>query len=179
MKKISVILICLSIIFVFAGCRNAENEIEPTPTAAADPNQDEQDAADENNGSQDENEVVGKAQLYEGIYFDDRRFGENNLMNYCEVEISNITDTSFDFTVYEVSEPEGEEKKEVIFLTNTAVFIDDGSSAAYYGDEYTLKFTFPNNHNAEPVVTDMEISGFEPLEGNTYVNNGIPGHEFG
>lgn len=185
MKKISVILICLSVIFILVGCSN-KNESKSTSTAAGQSSVDEkkekdneQAVKDENKTPQNEDKVIGKVKLFDGIYFDDRRFGDNILKNYCEIEISNITDTSFDFTVYEVNGPEGEKNRKVIFLTNTAVFIDDGMKAAFYGKKYTLDFTFPNKHNAEPIVTDIEISGFEPLEGRTYVNNGIPGHEFG
>lgn len=121
--------------------------------------------------------AIGKVKLYEGTYFDDRRFGDNVLESYCEIAISNITDTSFDFTIYQLDSKTKEKK--VIFLKNTALFIGDGTTAAFYGKSYTLNFTFPNNHGAYPIVTDMKISGFEPLEGKTYVNNGIPGHEFG
>lgn len=135
---------------------------------------------DKNNASEKITKVNSKVKLYEGTYFDNRRFGENTLNNYCEVVISNITNTSFDFTVYEVNASDGKkENKKVIFIKNTAVFIGDGTKAAFYGKDYTLNFAFPNNHNAYPVVTDIEISGFEPLKGKTYVNNGIPGHEFG
>ena len=67
----------------------------------------------------------------------------------------------------------------MIFLKNTAVFTGTGTEAAFYGKDYTLSFTFPDNHRAYPVVTDMQVSGFKKLEGKTYVNNSIPGHEFG
>ncbi len=201
MKKISVILICLSFIFIFVDCSSYKNESKSISAAAgqssvdekketdinntnsvqspAGPSQNRQAVKDKNNVSQNKNEVIGKVKLYEGSYFDEGRFGDTILKNYCEVKISNITDTSFHFTVYEVNEAEGEKNKKVIFLTNTAVFIGDGMKAAFYGNKYTLNFTFPNKHNAEPIVTDIEISGFEPLEGKTYVNNRIPGHEFG
>ena len=130
--------------------------------------------------SQKITKVNSKVKLYDGAYFDNRRFRDNILKNYCEVVISNVTNTSFDFTVYEVNKLDGKkENKKVIFLTNTAVFTGDGMKATFYGNNYTLNFTFPNNHNAYPAVTDIEISGFKPLEGKTYVNNGIPGHEFG
>lgn len=131
---------------------------------------------DKDNASVQTAKVSGKVKLYEGIYFDDRRFGDNILESSCEVVISNIKDTSFDFTIYQVNAKT--KNKKVIFLTNTAIFIGDGTKAAFYGKNYTLNFTFPNNHRAYPVVTDMMISGFAPLEGKTYVNNGIPGHEF-
>ena len=131
-----------------------------------------------NNTSPETVKVKSKVKLYEGTYFDDKRFGENMLKTYCEVVISNVTDNSFDFTVYQVVDAAKGEKK-VIFLKNTAVFIGDGTKAAFNGKNYTINFAFPNYHRAYPVVTDMEISGFPPLEGNDYVNNGIPGHEFG
>lgn len=142
-------------------------------------NPNEQVVKDKNNVSQKITKVNSKVKLYNGIYFDDRRFGDNILKNYCEVVISNVTNTSFDFTVYEVNVVDGKKDKKVIFLRNTAVFTGDGTKATFYGNDYTLSFTFPNYHNAYPVVTDMKISGFKPLEGKTYVNNGIPGHEFG
>lgn len=136
------------------------------------------DENNKNNLSLETAKVSGKVKLYQGAYFDDSCFGENILKTFCEVVISNVKDTSFDFTIYQVIDAEKGEKK-VIFLTNTAIFIGDGTKAAFFGKKYTLNFTFPNNHGAYPVVTDMKVSGFEPLEGKTYVNNGIPGHEFG
>ena len=154
---------------------NDTNSIQSTEI-----NPNEQVIKNKNNVSQKITKVNSKVKLYEGIYFDARRYGENILKNYCEVVISNITNTSFDFTVYEVNKLDGKkEDKKVIFLTNTAVFTGDGMKATFYGKNYTLNFTFPNYHHAYPAVTDMEISGFEPLKGKTYVNNGIPGHEFG
>ncbi|MGH4138351.1 hypothetical protein [Clostridium sp.] len=141
---------------------------------------DEQVVKDKNNVSQKITKVSSKVKLYDGTYFDDNCFGDNILKNYCEVVISNITNTSFDFTVYKINVVDGKkENKKAIILTNTAVFTGDGNTASFYGNSYTLNFTFPNNHGAYPAVTDMQISGFRPLEGKTYVNNGIPGHEFG
>lgn len=140
-------------------------------------NSNEKAVKDENNTAPKTTKAIAKVKLYEGIYFDGKRFGENTLKGYCEVEITNVTNTSFDFTVYQVNEDTKERK--VIFLKNTAIFIEDGTKAAFYGKSYTLNFTFPNGHLAQPVVTDMNITGFGPLEGKTYVNNTIPGHEFG
>lgn len=153
---------------------NNANSTQSTKTSP-----DKQVAKDKNNVSQKITKVNSKVKLYNGTYFDDRRFGDNILKNYCEVVISNVTNTSFDFTVYEVNVVDGKKDKKVIFLRNTAVFTGDGTKATFYGKDYTLNFTFPNYHNAYPVVTGMKISGFKPLEGKTYVNNGIPGHEFG
>lgn len=139
----------------------------------------------EQEAKQEKREAVkAQVQLYEGIYRDQREFGEDGYpFTYCEVAISNITESSFDFTVnethYDLTQDGGSEvTNNVIFLTNTAVFIGDGTEAAFYGHDYTLHFSFPDYHSAYPSVTDMEISGFEPLEGNIYVNNKVPGHEF-
>lgn len=126
----------------------------------------------------DTTNIKGKVKLYTGIYFDNKRFGDNPIKKYYEIVISNVKDTSFDFTIYKVSDEE-KEVKEVAFATNTAVFTGDGTKAVFSGKNYTLNFTFPDYHRAYPAVTDMEVSGFTPLEGNTYVNNTIPGHEFG
>lgn len=153
---------------------NDTNSVHPSKI-----NPNEQEVKYKNNISQKITPVTSKVKLYTGTYFDDKRFGENTLKNYCEVVISNVTSTSFDFTIYEVNELDYKKNKNVIFLTNTAIFTGDGMRANFYGNNYTLNFTFPNNHHASPIVTDIEISGFKPLEGNTYVNNGIPGHEFG
>lgn len=124
--------------------------------------------------------VSSKVKLYEGIYFDDEVYKSTDhlLKQYYEIAISNVKATSFDFTIYKMIDSEKKIKK-VVFLTNTAVFTDNGTKAAFYGKNYTLHFTFPNYHHAYPIVTDMEVSGFKELEGKTYVNNAIPGHEFG
>ncbi len=133
----------------------------------------------DNNFQEKKDTVKSKVKLYEGTYFDDKVFGENALRNYCEIEISNITDTSFDFTVYEVNVSDEKEDRKIIFNKNTAVFTGSGTEAAFYGKDYTITFKFPDNHLAYPIVTDIQVSGFGALEDGTYVNNNIPGHEFG
>lgn len=124
---------------------------------------------------------TAKVQVYEGCYFDSNIFGDSDRADfpktYCEIIVSNVTDTSFDFTVNEVNYVT--EERELIFQKNTAIFIGDGTEAIFYGTDYTLSFTFPDYHEAYPVATDMEITGFEKLEGKTYTNSSIPGHEFG
>lgn len=124
--------------------------------------------------------ISGKVKLYEGTYFDNAVYGspEHLLKQYYEIAISNVKDTSFDFTVYKMLDSEKKIKK-VVFLTNTAVFTDDGTKATFTGKNYTIHFTFPDYHHAYPAVTDIEVSGFKELEGKTFVNNAIPGHEFG
>ena len=144
---------------------------------------DDAEAPEENHDS--ESAVSAKVQLYEGTYFDSvlTGFDEEKIVDglyieddYCEVDISNITDTSFDFTAYRVGGMTGE--RSLIFKKHTAEFTDGGMSAVYNGDEYTLYFEFPDNHASHPVVTDIVISGFPPLEAATFVNNNIPGHGF-
>lgn len=189
MKKNLVLILCLSLIFILVGCNSdkkanksiqATNENQTLEDGSKDINNPIQATKDKNNDSQKITKVNSKVKLYDGTYFDDSCFGDSILKNYCEVVISNVTNTSFDFTVYEVNLVDGKKgNKKVVFLTNTAVFTGDGMEATFYGKNYTLNFTFSNYHGAYPAVTDMEISGFKPLEGKTYVNNGIPGHEFG
>lgn len=116
--------------------------------------------------------------LYEGTYFAEevyRTSADGSGGSYCEIDVSNITDTSFDFTVYEVDGLE----RSMIFKTHTAVFQGDGTTAVYNGKEYTLNFTFPDGHGSLPDVTEIVVTGFAPLEGEVYLNNSVPGHEFG
>lgn len=169
MKTKLVSILCISMIFILAGCSTSDKKVNDKRT--------EENL--DNNLQNEKDTIKSKVKLYEGTYFDDKCFGENALRDYCEIEISNVTDTSFDFTVYEVNMSEEKEDKNIIFNKNTAVFEGSGAEAAFYGTDYTLSFTFPDNHLVYPIVTDMQVSGFKPLEGGTYVNNSIPGHEFG
>lgn len=125
--------------------------------------------------------VTAKIQVYEGLYYDEATYRDVNRegysSNYCEVIVSNVTDTSFDFTIYDCDY--NADEREVIFNTNTAIFVGDGMEAVFYGNDYTLNFTFPNGHNSYPAATEMMVSGFESVEGHTFLNNAIPGHEFG
>lgn len=160
MKKKLILIIYLILILILVGCNSDKKEnisIKP--------------ANDQNKVDEKKETVKSKIELYEGTYWDKRHLGDNdlNLKNYCEVVISNVTNTSFDFAVYEVDKET--ENRKIIFLKNTAVFTEEGTKADFYGKEYTLNFTFQS-------ITEIKISGFKPLEGNTYLNNSIPGHEF-
>lgn len=191
MKKNLVLTLCLSLIFILVGCNSDKNTTKLIQDTNAQNNSNEKKDTDLNdknsthsteitpnkqavqNNNDDPQKITkinSKVKLYEGTYWDERCLGDNglNLKNYCEVAISNVTSTSFDFTIYEVDRKT--ENKKVIFLTNTAVFMEDGKLANFYGNTYTLNFTFPS-------ITEIKISGFEPLEGKTYLNNKIPGHE--
>lgn len=175
MKKNLVLALCLSLTITLAGCNSNDKTNKSTQTT----NDQKNTSQTTNDASEEITKVNSKVKLYEGTYFDDRCYGENELTNYCEVEISNISNTTFDFTVYELNMSDGKKDKKVVFAKNTAFFIEDGMKAAFKGKEYSLNFAFPDNHKAFPVVTDMKISGFKQLEGKTYVNNKIPGYEFG
>ncbi|MCY6960640.1 hypothetical protein [Clostridium brassicae] len=151
------------------------NSIQSTKTS---PNK--QVVKDKNNVSEKITKVNSKIKLYKGTYFDDSVYRDTTLKKYCEVVISNVTNTSFDFTAYQVNVlSTGKKSRKAIFLKNTAVFTEDGTKAIFHGKNYTLNFTFPNYHGAYPIATDMKISGCKPLAGKNFVNNGIPGHEFG
>lgn len=148
---------------------------------------DENTAKDNTSTSSTGSESVKAAlKLYEATYFDESVYGVEDEKiidgvyqpdDYYNVDISNVTDTAFDFTIYKVDGKT--EDRSLIFKKHTAIFTGDGTTAAYNGEKYTLNFTFPDLHGAHPDIADMQISGFAPLNGVTLVYNQIPGHEFG
>lgn len=158
---------------------SGSNSDSSAQNAAADSAQNSDSSSAAANSDTEEG-VKAKVKMYEGEYFDEILYSyvdsEVEFSPYCEFHISNVTDTSFDFEIYEVGE---KEKKTLIFKKHTAVFTGDGMQAVYNGNEYTLSFTFPDERNAYPDVVDLRVSGFAPVEGRTYVNNMVPGHEFG
>ena len=187
---------------------DAQEETGQTETTAGDSGQEQQSGASDNTAetagsaqtaddsqeaaaqspdsgteSQEEIGVPAKVRIYEATYFAEAVYRNVNLESsewppYCEIDISNVTDTSFDFTVYERTF-DGEPQRNLIFKTHTAVFNGDGTTAVYNGQEYTLNFTFPNDRHSLPDVTEIQVTGFAPLEGETYLYNQVPGHEFG
>ena len=92
--------------------------------------------------------------------------------------VSNVTQTTFDFTIYKISPDPDKEVSELVFRTHTAVFTGSGDTARYDGEKYTLNFSFPNDHGAAPDVTVIRISGFAMVEGREFLNSGVPGYEF-
>ena len=96
---------------------------------------------------------------------------------YNELTISNITDTTFDFTVtsrnYETDETE------VVIPLSTAYFNEDMISATYSGEDYTLTFDFTDTVNPLPIVLSINLWGVDSLEGISFYNNNIPGYEAG
>ncbi|MDM8249793.1 hypothetical protein QUW49_14410, partial [Lacrimispora saccharolytica] len=97
------------------------------------------------------------------------------------VKTSNITATSFDFSIYyfEYHFDANQETEDLVFRKHTAVFIEDGTKAVYDGKDYNLTFTFPDKSNTLPDAVYMQISGYAPVEGLTFSNSDIPGHKFG
>lgn len=128
---------------------------------------------------QDLTPVAAQYQVYEGTYKDtnlnEAMSADGGSNSYCQIEVSNITDQSFDFTVYQMTDGN---KKEVLD-TRTATFVEDGTKAVSEKDGTNLVFTFPDSWNALPKVVEMQVSGLDVLEGNSYVNNNVPGYEFG
>lgn len=152
----------------------AEDEMTETKTDSVEEEGDNQ--SDDSGGNVEA--VQAKVKVYEGEYIDERlREGDPNLIEGGHTVItSNITDTSFDFTIYYLDFIKGQEN--VVFRTHTAVFVEDGMKAVYDGQEYYLVFTFPDYHDSHPDVTHMEVTGYGPVEGVTFSNNKVPGHQF-
>lgn len=86
-----------------------------------------------------------------GRYFDFSNGSEDVALS---VEISNFTENTFDFVIYEYNS--------VIFKHHTAEITSE-CSGTYYGQQYTLYFTWTDGGV-------LEISGFEPVEGVTFTS---------
>lgn len=147
---------------------------DPTVTEAP-----EDEEAQKNDTAQDVTPVNAQYQVYAGTYYDMNIYeataegGESD--SYCQIEVSNITDQTFDFAVYQLTDG----NKQMILDTRTATFVEDGTKAVSEKDGTNLVFTFPDNWNALPKVVEMQVSGLDVLEENSYVNNNVPGYEFG
>lgn len=134
-----------------------------------------------NNDSETEDEYPPKI-IYEGCYFDEgvaQYWGEIPLsespMIYCEIWISNVTETTFDFLIKEVVMATDE--RTIVLPLSTAKIVNNGWGAIYEGEEFTLSFEFPDDPDIFPKY--ITVDGWEKLEGNAYMNNKIPGHESG
>ncbi|HIV17672.1 MAG TPA: hypothetical protein IAB17_06740 [Candidatus Alectryocaccobium stercorigallinarum] len=126
--------------------------------------------------------VPAQYRLYEVTYVDSR--GHTGLTledglpeDVYQIEISNVTSTSFDFSIIHWNWVE-DKILDTPIENATAVFVGDGTEARYLDDEFDLVFMFPDIHSALPDVADIEVHGYKPMEGETYSYNGIPGHEF-
>lgn len=122
------------------------------------------------------NGVPAQINVYEGEYKYELAYTGLDITEYYTVIVENVTDDSFDFTIYYADDLA--DTRDVVFRTHTAIFEGDGTYARYHGTEYNLEFTFPNDRNTLPDAVDMQISGYEPVEGLTFCNHAIPGHEF-
>ena len=125
----------------------------------------------------------GHPQLYEDTYTD-RRISHwwmgdleksTGYYVYDELTISNITDTTFDFTVT-WRNPETEETGIVIPLS-TAYINEDMTSATYTGEDCTLTFDFSYMDNPLPEVVYIRMWGVNELEGYLFCNYNAPGYE--
>ena len=157
-----------------------ETEEVQDPTVTETPEDEEaqkNDTAQE--APQDVTPVNAQYQVYAGTYYDMNIYeataegGESD--SYCQIEVSNITDQTFDFAVYQLTDG----NKQMILDTRTDTFVEDGTNSVSEKDGTNLVFTFPDNWNALPKVVEMQVSGMDVLEGNSYVNNNVPGYEFG
>ena len=127
--------------------------------------------------------VQAKVNVYGGEYMQEQlRSGDPDVgsKGYI-VKTSNITATSFDFSIYyfEYHFDTNQETEDLVFRKHTAVFTEDGTKAVYDGKDYDLTFTFPDKSNTLPDAVYMQISGYAPVEGLTFSNSDIPGHKFG
>ena len=120
--------------------------------------------------------------IYEGCYFDSgvyQYWTEMPLyespMIYCEIWIRNVTETTFDFLIKEVVMATDE--RTIILPLSTAKIVNNGWGAIYEGEEFTLLFEFPDSPDIFPKA--ITVDGWEKLEGNTYMNKEIRGHESG
>ena len=119
--------------------------------------------------------------IYDGRYFDESIYqywtGEitdASSMTYCEILISGVTDEKFDFRINELS-AETDEGPEI--LSGTARIQYDGREAVYEGEDAALTFHFETDLEVFPKY--LTVEGWDKLEGRTYMNNTIPGHESG
>lgn len=96
---------------------------------------------------------------------------------YDELIISNITEHAFDFAVmrrnYETAE------NETVIPQCTAYINEDGVSATFAGENYTITFDFSDSANPLPVVCTIKLWGVESLEGISFSSNDIPGYDAG
>lgn len=96
---------------------------------------------------------------------------------YDELTICNVTDSAFDFAVVRRNYETDEGK--TIIPQGTAYINEDGISATFEGEDYTLTFDFSDIANPLPVVLSIKLWGVGSLEGISFSSNDIPGYEAG
>lgn len=188
-KKTKLFCICLSVSFLFTACATNSNEVS-SATDATIPSTTEMSEIQTSTVPSDTSTIEGmepvqsQVQIYEGNYIDNHYVQYNadgpNLDSphiYCEIIVSNITNTSFDFSV--ISKTWETEEVETIIPLSTANFIGDGTEANFNNDELNLNFIFTNEDNPLPTIKFMEVTGYELLEDIIFINNSISGQEAG
>ena len=181
MKKYISIVLSIMLILSLVGCTKKEVE-QNTQTDVLDAETSEELVNEEIvEAEQSEEEYLAKT-IYEGCYFDEGVYQywtsmplSESPMIYCEIWISNVTEITFDFLIKEVVMATDE--RTIILPLSTAKIVNNGCSAIYEGEEFTLFFEFPDAPDIFP--KHITVDGWEKLEGNTYINNEIPGHESG
>lgn len=132
--------------------------------------------------------VVGGVKLYDNAPYHEQAYygaGETDRIigtfyfpeDTLNINVSNVTETSFDFTLTLINKSFGD-RNEIIIPTSTAYFVEDGMVAEFYSDEYNLRFEFLNDFNSLPDVVQMKVIGLEALDGKVFSNNDVPGFEF-
>lgn len=188
-KKIRIkgVLFTFLVMALLAGCgsnasapkEDASEEVtEEVPAAQSDA---EAPTAQSDAETKEETAAAESGKIYEGLYFDESFYryidmpAEESPLIYCEITISNVTDTSFDFTINK--RVMATDETSVLVPSGTASIEEAGSKAVYEGENLTLTFSFPDDENTFP--QHLEVTGLEELENKVYINNSIPGHESG
>lgn len=104
----------------------------------------------------EEPEIFYEFFVSEGRYYDFSNGSENIVYS---VEIYNVTDTTFDFCIYE--------NDTIIFKRHTAE-ITSSCTGTYYGNQYTLDFSW-----RDPGT--VSVRGFDVVEGLEFINNAYYG----
>lgn len=184
MKKIIksfIIMSIMSMVFVSCGSKNnnAENQDKKGSLELSNNVKSEDNKTEESKNTETYTNATVK--VYEEAYMDLEKIitsGIDEVRNifYYEVVISNVTDSSFDFTINNVEDDT--QLREEVFPKSTAKFIKNGDEAVFYGDNNTLYFEFPNERESLPDVVEMKIKGLDIVEGISFLFNGVPGKEF-
>lgn len=160
-----IIIICLMSCFLLGGCTDGDTGLK-----------------EEASGEEETVDVkTEEIKIYEGRYFDEGYYRYVDIpptespLIYCEVFISNVTDSSFDFVIYETVMATDESN--VLVPESTAVLEEGEPKAYYHGKDFNLSFEFPDAPEVFP--KHLVVGGLERMEGKSYINNSIPGHESG
>ncbi len=181
-KLLKYLAVCLSFILLSACSKTEKSQVNDEFSYTEDSIQNIETSqtkitADDNETAKKENKII-----YEGCYFDVGVYQywtsmplSESPMIYCEIWISNVTETTFDFLIKEVVMATDE--RTTVLPLSTAKIVNNGWGAIYEGEEFTLSFEFPDSPDTFP--KNITVDGWEKLKGNTYTNNSIPGHESG